>query len=172
MANGLLMPVVSREWALSDTEQSIFFSSVIFVHFLASLFTGKIANKYGRQLPLSITSFAISLCHFLSSFAPSYSYFFFIRLFMGVFYAINDNTLSAIVSEVATIDTRAAGNAYVYISWGAGQLLMVLMSYFLWQDSTIGDWRLLTQLTGFLLLAISVYIYFNLMESPRYLLVD
>jgi MFS family permease len=87
---------------------------------LASIFAGKIANTKGRKLPLQLTSVMLFLTHFASSLAPNYFWFFILRMSTGFFFGVNDNTLLTFVSEVATIEKRALGNALYYLFWGSG----------------------------------------------------
>jgi MFS family permease len=93
-------------------------------------------------------------------------------MFLGFFFGVNDNILATVASEISTTEMRAKSNALYYISWSFGQLYMVALNYIIFDDSDVGNWRLLIQITGVIMLAMCVYIYINVVESPRFLLLS
>ena len=163
------MPTVQKDWDIPQFSQSVFISCVMFFYFLASVFTGKISDQLGRQLPIQATVSLLFLFNFLSTFATSYHEYFLLRMINGFFHGVNDNLIVTLATEVSTKDYRALGTSMIYITWGAGQLLSVHSTRFFFSEIDEGDWRTMIRVQAFCFFLPLVYCVKNLLESPRFL---
>ena len=165
---GIILPSLTNEFSLTRTEISIYGTVEFFGYFLASIFIGKISDKFGRRKSVLIFKSIWLIAMFLSIFSHNIYVFMIFRCFISFSFMIVIFANFSLVSEIWPQKNRGFVLNFVAFFCVLGFVLAALLARFLIDDIKTANWRLIFFFYT-VVLGISLFLnYIFLEESPRY----
>lgn len=165
-----LLPVLQKEWGISDFEKSVLGSSTFIGFFVGCLLAGQLADRIGRRYPLLIGVFFNFSFGFLSGLSSNYQSLAFFRLLYGVSVGIISPISATYMCEVTPMKLRGRMMIFTATFFTFGEMITCLMAYIFLDTFDSGNWRALVMWSALPGVITFFLIYFHLRESPRYLL--
>ncbi|NXU52621.1 SVOP protein, partial [Turnix velox] len=163
MLIAVVSPFIRCEWQLHDWQVALVTTMVFFGYMIFSIVLGLLADRYGRWKILLLSFLWAAYFSLLTSFAPSYIWFVFLRAMVGGGVAGHAQGL-IIKTEFLPIKYRGYLLPLSQVFWLAGSLLIIGLASVV--NPTIG-WRWLIRIAsipGILLILVFQFIP----ESARY----
>jgi putative MFS transporter len=66
------LPILEKEWGISDFQESLMGSLIYSGYLVGSLFSGFIADRYGRKYPIFLASGIMFALALIGAFMPNY----------------------------------------------------------------------------------------------------
>lgn len=129
---------VDQSFPLTTLMKEFFVSSVVIGALLSSLFSGRLADHFGRRTMLMFAAVAFIVGTLLTTLATQISYLLIGRLIVGLAIGISSYTVPLFISEMAPAKHRGALVLLNAITITGGQAAAFLVDYYL-ADS--GNWR-------------------------------
>jgi MFS family permease len=79
-----VLPYLAKSYALSDSDQGLFVAAPLITGFLASIFAGRLADKFGRRPLFFLADLAFLLAAALGSLSPGFGYVLASRFIAGI----------------------------------------------------------------------------------------
>lgn len=165
-----LLPVLEKEWHITDFEKSVLGSSTFVGFFIGCLLSGQLADRIGRKLPLIIGVLFNFSFGFISGFSEKYETLAILRLLFGVSVGIISPLSATYMCEVTPIHLRGKMLIFTGTFFSLGEIITCLIAYIFLDTFDSGNWRALVMWSagpGVLTFLLAI---FYLEESPRYLL--
>ncbi len=156
---------INQEFLLSTFATSLVVSSVLLGAFLGSLFSGKLADYFGRKRLLIIDSIVFCLATIASSMAKDAYILIMARFFVGIAIGISSYVAPLYISEIAPPKYRGALVSLNQLAISVGILLSYIVDYFF---SSQGAWGSMLLVGVFPALALLLG-HFCLPDSPRWM---
>jgi len=161
-----LTACVGVDWNLSYAEKATLTGMVFLGIVLGSLFFGRFADAYGRRTSYLYSCLLISCGGLLSAVAPSIYSLIIFRMLTG--FGIGGSSVPFdLLAEFLPASHRGKFLAFMQLFWTLGSMLVAAMA---WATLPTLGWRFLTFACVVPVIIISLYSYFYLPESPRWLL--
>lgn len=161
-----LTACVGVDWNLSYSEKATLTGMVFLGIVLGSLFFGRFADAYGRRSSYLYSCLLISCGGLLSAMAPSIYSLIIFRMVAG--FGIGGSSVPFdLLAEFLPASHRGKFLAFMQLFWTVGSMLVAAMA---WAALPTLGWRFLTFACVLPVILISVYSYFHLPESPRWLM--
>lgn len=161
-----LTACVGVDWNLSNTEKATLTGMVFLGIVLGSLFFGHFADTYGRRTSYLYSCLLISCGGLLSAVAPSFYVLILFRMLTG--FGIGGSSVPFdLLAEFLPESHRGKFLVFMQLFWTVGSMLVAAIA---WAALPMLGWRFLTLVCVLPVLLISLYSYFYLPESPRWLL--
>jgi len=161
-----LTACVGVDWDLSNAEKATLTGMVFLGIVLGSLFFGHFADVYGRRTSYLYSCLLISCGGLLSALSPSCYILIAFRMLTG--FGIGGSSVPFdLLAEFLPESHRGKFLVSMQLFWTAGSMLVAAAA---WAALPTLGWRFLTFLCVLPVLLISVYSYYYLPESPRWLL--
>ncbi|MCL5264052.1 MAG: MFS transporter [Chloroflexi bacterium] len=161
-----VVAALAKEWALSSVDTGNLISVGLFGMFLGAVFSGTIADRYGRKLAFQITLLIYSIATGLSALASGFLMLMGLRFIVGFGLGGELPVASTMVSEFAPAKDRGRLLVILESFWAYGWVLAALVGYLVIPQS---GWRI-----AFLIGAIpALYVFIlrrSIPESPRFLM--
>ncbi|XP_040914086.1 synaptic vesicle 2-related protein-like [Toxotes jaculatrix] len=163
MILSILGPQLHCEWRLPSYKVALITSVVFAGMGISSPLWGKVSDKFGRKVGLTLCMFWTLYYGLLSAFAPVYGWLLVLRGLVG--FGIGGAPQSVtLYSEFLPMKARGICIMLIAVFWAVGAVFEVLLA--LWIMPTLG-WRWMLALST-LPMAIFVCFCFWLPESPRF----
>jgi len=163
--------IVHVVWFRPMSEVGLMGSGLFIGFFLGSVFSGSLADRYGRKTPFLVYMILILVTGIGSAAAPNFPVLLVTRALFGVVVGLNLPTCASVLAEVTPKEQR--GRNYVLVStlFTVGEILAVVIAAALKVEEVGSErWRaLLVWVSVPALIAFFVGIKW-LDESPRYML--
>jgi len=163
-------PFLKTHFNLDDLSLGWAFSSLLFGCVIGSLFTGKLADRFGRRSALLAAAALFALTSGLTALAPTFFFFILARCLGGLAVGAVSVVSPLYIAEIAPPQTRGRLGALYQMSVVTGILLSYLANYWL-RNAGPANWRWMF-FTG----AIPALIFFGMLwrapETPRYLIMS
>lgn len=158
------------KWLLSGT-QIQFLSCTFFIGMLiGSLYSGKVADRYGRRPPLIVIVFLMYVLGMLSAAATSYPSLIFVRACHSVLMGLQFPMCHALLSEI----TPPAARARMTVLSGGfliiGKIFACLVAWGYLNNILTGNWRALFVWAAQPAIICFIILIYYVRESPKYLL--
>jgi len=154
------------EWELSGIAKATLTGMVFIGIVVGSLFFGWFADKYGRRPAYLYACLLITTAGFLSAISPSYWLLVLFRTITG--FGIGGATVPYdLLAEFLPTEHRGPFLVYSELFWTFGSMSVAGLA---WGTLYTLGWRFLTFACALPVFFVSVYSYFYLPESPRWLL--
>ena len=161
----LLSPSWQCEFQLTNTELAIITTMYPLGNLIGSFPLGILCDKYGRKKVVVIAHIFIIYFSFMLSFVPSYYWVIVVRLIMGMFGIVGNQSTTYCV-EFMPIRFRSPSIVCMNLFWTLGTLMLVLLCYFI---IPVLGWRYLVFIST-LPIGILVLYYWVVPTSPRFLM--
>ncbi|KFP86214.1 Putative transporter SVOPL, partial [Acanthisitta chloris] len=163
MLIAVVSPFIRCEWQLQDWQVALVTTMVFFGYMVFSIVLGLLADRYGRRKILLLSFLWAAYFSLLTSFAPSYIWFVFLRAMVGG--GVSGHAQGLIIkTEFLPTKYRGYMLPLSQVFWLAGSLLIIGLASVM--NPTIG-WRWLIRIAsipGILLILVFQFIP----ESARY----
>ncbi|KFW04251.1 Putative transporter SVOPL, partial [Eurypyga helias] len=163
MLIAVVSPLIRCEWQLQDWQVALVTTMVFFGYMIFSIVLGLLADRYGRWKILLLSFLWAAYFSLLTSFAPSYIWFVFLRAMVGG--GVSGHAQGLIIkTEFLPTKYRGYMLPLSQVFWLAGSLLIIGLASVV--NPTIG-WRWLIRIAsipGILLILVFKFIP----ESARY----
>ncbi|XP_053944555.1 putative transporter SVOPL isoform X3 [Cuculus canorus] len=163
MLIAVVSPLIRCEWQLQDWQVALVTTMVFFGYMVFSIVLGLLADRYGRWKILLLSFLWAAYFSLLTSFAPSYIWFVFLRAMVGG--GVSGHAQGLIIkTEFLPTQYRGYMLPLSQVFWLAGSLLIIGLASVV--NPTIG-WRWLIRIAsipGILLILVFKFIP----ESARY----
>ncbi|XP_059672042.1 putative transporter SVOPL isoform X5 [Gavia stellata] len=163
MLIAVVSPLIRCEWQLQDWQVALVTTMVFFGYMVFSIVLGLLADRYGRWKILLLSFLWAAYFSLLTSFAPSYVWFVFLRAMVGG--GVSGHAQGLIIkTEFLPTKYRGYMLPLSQVFWLAGSLLIIGLASVV--NPTIG-WRWLIRIAsipGILLILVFKFIP----ESARY----
>ncbi|TRZ12391.1 hypothetical protein HGM15179_014718 [Zosterops borbonicus] len=163
MLIAVVSPLIQCEWQLQDWQVALVTTMVFFGYMVFSIVLGLLADRYGRWKILLLSFLWAAYFSLLTSFAPSYIWFVFLRAMVGG--GVSGHAQGLIIkTEFLPTKYRGYMLPLSQVFWLAGSLLIIGLASVV--NSTI-SWRWLIRIAsipGILLILVFKFIP----ESARY----
>ncbi|RMC03001.1 hypothetical protein DUI87_20194 [Hirundo rustica rustica] len=163
MLIAVVSPLIRCEWQLQDWQVALVTTMVFFGYMVFSIVLGLLADRYGRWKILLLSFLWAAYFSLLTSFAPSYIWFVFLRAMVGG--GVSGHAQGLIIkTEFLPTKYRGYMLPLSQVFWLAGSLLIIGLASVV--NPTIG-WRWLIRIAsipGILLILVFKFIP----ESARY----
>ncbi|XP_017660347.1 PREDICTED: putative transporter SVOPL isoform X2 [Lepidothrix coronata] len=163
MLIAVVSPLIRCEWQLQDWQVALVTTMVFFGYMVFSIVLGLLADRYGRWKILLLSFLWAAYFSLLTSFAPSYIWFVFLRAMVGG--GVSGHAQGLIIkTEFLPTKYRGYMLPLSQVFWLAGSLLIIGLASVV--NPTIG-WRWLIRIAsipGILLILLFKFIP----ESARY----
>ncbi|KFW89699.1 Putative transporter SVOPL [Phalacrocorax carbo] len=163
MLIAVVSPLIRCEWQLQDWQVALVTTMVFFGYMVFSIVLGLLADRYGRWKILLLSFLWAAYFSLLTSFAPSYIWFVFLRAMVGG--GVSGHAQGLIIkTEFLPTKYRGYMLPLSQVFWLAGSLLIIGLAWVV--NPTIG-WRWLIRIAsipGILLILVFKFIP----ESARY----
>ncbi|NWY29644.1 SVOP protein, partial [Pheucticus melanocephalus] len=164
MLIAVVSPLIRCEWQLQDWQVALVTTMVFFGYMVFSIVLGLLADRYGRWKILLLSFLWAAYFSLLTSFAPSYAWFVFLRAMVGggVSGHAQGREENKLIIALCSCPNPLLSLGKVF--WLAGSLLIIGLASVV--NSTIG-WRWLIRIAsipGILLILVFKFIP----ESARY----
>lgn len=97
---GFLMPVLKKDWGLSDSELSSLAFCIFLGQLIGNLLGGVLADRVGRKTPLLLGSVGICVSAILSAFSKSLLNLQFLRFLFGFSMGIVVPVIACYITEI------------------------------------------------------------------------
>ena len=166
--NGLLIPLVSREWGLSTAEAGLVGTSNLIGMAVGAFVWGAIADIIGRKRAFTLTLLMFSVFSVAGAASPGFAAFCVFRFLAGVGLGGCIPVDYALVGEFTPAKVRGRVLTAMDLWWPIGATLCGAISTALLSVTAIDSWRamLLVMVAPALLLA---WVRRSIPESPIYL---
>ncbi|NXP68388.1 SVOP protein, partial [Chloropsis cyanopogon] len=157
MLIAVVSPMIRCEWQLQDWQVALVTTMVFFGYMVFSIVLGLLADKYGRWKILLLSFLWAAYFSLLTSFAPSYIWFVFLRTMVGG--SISGHAQGEANKQIIAL--CSCSNPFLSLGkvfWLAGSLLIIGLASVV--DPTIG-WRWLIRIAsipGILLILVFKFI--------------
>ncbi|NXL37070.1 SVOP protein, partial [Glaucidium brasilianum] len=164
MLIAVVSPLIRCEWQLQDWQVALVTTMVFFGYMVFSIVLGLLADRYGRWKILLLSFLWAAYFSLLTSFAPSYIWFVFLRAMVGG--GVSGHAQGRKESKQIVV-MYSCFNLFIFLGkvfWLAGSLLIIGLASVV--NPTIG-WRWLIRIAsipGILLILVFKFIP----ESARY----
>lgn len=165
-----LLPVLEKEWHISDFEKSVLGSSTFVGFFVGCLISGQLADRVGRKWPLIVGVFLNFSFGFLSSIAQDYKTLGLLRLFFGIAVGIISPLSATYMCEITPIKLRGKMLIFTGTFFTVGELITCMIAYLFLDTFDSGNWRALVMWSAVPGVLTFILCCCYLEESPRYLL--
>uniref|UniRef100_A0A3Q3W6M4 Major facilitator superfamily (MFS) profile domain-containing protein n=1 Tax=Mola mola TaxID=94237 RepID=A0A3Q3W6M4_MOLML len=163
MITSLLAPQLRCEWRLPSYQVALITSMLFFGMGTSSPVWGHMVDRYGRRVGLWICTIWTAYFGLLSSFAPTYGWFLFLRCIVG-FGLGGTSQAMTLYSEFLPMKARGCSIMIIGGFWSTGTLIVVLLA--MWIMPTLGwMWLLGLSVTP---MAIFISVCFWIPESLRF----
>uniref|UniRef100_A0A8C3EGU7 SVOP like n=1 Tax=Corvus moneduloides TaxID=1196302 RepID=A0A8C3EGU7_CORMO len=163
MLIAVVSPLIRCEWQLQDWQVALVTTMVFFGYMVFSIVLGLLADRYGRWKILLLSFLWAAYFSLLTSFAPSYIWFVFLRAMVGG--GVSGHAQGLIIkTEFLPTKYRGYMLPLSQVFWLAGSLLIIGLASVV--NPTVG-WRWLIRIAsipGILLILVFKFIP----ESARY----
>lgn len=161
-----LSACVGVEWELSNISKAMLSGMIFLGIVIGSLFFGWFADKFGRRPAYLYACFIMTVSGLLSAIAPSYYLLVILRTITG-FGIGGANVPYDLLAEFLPATHRGSFLVLAELFWTFGSMSVAALA---WASLDTLGWRFLTFACAVPVLLTSVYSYFYLPESPRWLL--
>ncbi|NXR53291.1 SVOP protein, partial [Hippolais icterina] len=164
MLIAVVSPLIRCEWQLQDWQVALVTTMVFFGYMLFSIVLGLLADRYGRWKILLLSFLWAAYFSLLTSFAPSYVWFVFLRAMVGGGVSGHSQGREENKQIIALCSSSNPFLSLGKVFWLAGSLLIIGLASVV--NPTIG-WRWLIRIAsipGILLILVFKFIP----ESARY----
>ncbi|MFC7395467.1 MFS transporter [Scopulibacillus cellulosilyticus] len=162
-----VLPVVAGVWALSSQQTGVLGSSLFIGYLFGTLFSGYLADRFGRKKIIMFTLVVYSLATLLSAFATNWGFFFWARVIAGFGTGGEAAIIAPYLSELISSKFRGRYTGLLTGFFAIGNICAGLVSYFivpLWDNG----WRVAIFISALPIFMIIVWRR-HLPESPRWL---
>lgn len=161
-----LTACVGADWNLSNAEKATLTGMVFLGIVLGSLFFGHFADVYGRRKSYLYSCLLINCGGLLSAASPSFLLLIAFRMLTG--FGIGGSSVPFdLLAEFLPESHRGKFLVFMQLFWTVGSMLVAAVA---WAALPTLGWRFLTLVCVLPVLFISLYSYYYLPESPRWLL--
>jgi SP family arabinose:H+ symporter-like MFS transporter len=161
-------PFLKTHFKLDDLGLGWAFSSLLFGCVIGSMFTGRLADRFGRKSALLWAAALFALTSVLTAVAPTFSIFILVRCLGGLAVGAVSIVSPLYISEIAPPRSRGRLGALYQMSVVSGILLSYLTNYGL-RNAGADNWRWMF-LTGALPAIVFFVLLWRAPETPRYLI--
>uniref|UniRef100_A0A663LLP8 SVOP like n=1 Tax=Athene cunicularia TaxID=194338 RepID=A0A663LLP8_ATHCN len=160
MLIAVVSPLIRCEWQLQDWQVALVTTMVFFGYMVFSIVLGLLADRYGRWKILLLSFLWAAYFSLLTSFAPSYIWFVFLRAMVGG--GVSGHAQGLIIkTEFLPIKYRGYMLPLSQVFWLAGSLLIIGLASVV--NPTIG-WRWLIRIAS--IPGILLILVFKVGEAP------
>lgn len=163
-----LFHVFSEEFDLTDFELGLLATSFMFVHSLALLPFGVLADRFSRTRIVAYSAIAWSIATVVSGLASSYHFLLGIRSAVGIGEAAYSPAATSIITDVFPEDQRARAQSYFAVGMFLGGTVGIILG------GLLGEWVgwraafFLVGLPGFVLALLAFRTADPAMAAPRH----
>ena len=161
-------PFLKAHFQLDDLGLGWAFSSLLFGCVAGSMFTGRLADRFGRRTGLLWAAAFFALTSVLTALAATFALFIAARCLGGLAVGAVSIVSPLYIAEIAPPRSRGKFGALYQMSVVTGILLSYLTNYWL-RDAGAENWRWMF-LTGTVPAVIFVMLLLRAPETPRYLI--
>lgn len=119
----LAMPLIAKEFGVSDTSVSWVVTATMLTRMLGGLIAGAAADRWGRRLPLMLSIIWFALCDGAIGFAPSFFAVLVLRALFGLGMGAEWTSGATLAMENWPKRSRGFASGVLQGSWGIGYLL-------------------------------------------------
>jgi sugar porter (SP) family MFS transporter len=160
-------PFLKAHFRLDDLGLGWAFSSLLFGCVLGSMFTGRLADRFGRRKALLWAAAFFALTSLLTATAPTFALFILARCLGGLAVGAVSIVSPLYIAEIAPPRSRGRFGALYQMSVVTGILLSYLTNYWL-RDAGAQNWRWMF-LSGTVPAIVFLLLLLRAPETPRYL---
>jgi SP family arabinose:H+ symporter-like MFS transporter len=161
-------PFLKTHFSLDDLGLGWAFSSLLFGCVIGSMFTGRLADRFGRRAALLWAAALFALTSVLTAAAPTFSLFIAARCLGGLAVGAVSIVSPLYIAEIAPPRSRGRLGALYQMSVVSGILLSYLTNYWL-RNAGADNWRWMF-LTGVAPAVVFFLLLLRAPETPRYLI--
>ncbi len=161
-------PFLKAHFKLDDLGLGWAFSSLLFGCVAGSMFTGTLADRFGRRTALLWAAAFFALTSALTALAPTFALFIAARCLGGLAVGAVSIVSPLYIAEISPPRSRGRFGALYQMSVVTGILLSYLTNYWL-RDAGAANWRWMF-LTGTVPAIIFLILLLRTPETPRYLI--
>ena len=169
-ALSLILPILTKEWNISENLQGLMGSMLFVGILLGSLLSGFLTDKLGRKQTLTYFTFIQFIIGVCSAFVHNVYLFIIIRGLFGFILGFIMPLIPTLAVEWTPLEKRGKTLVIVTSVFSIGQLIAIFAAYLCLDNLTTGNWRLMLLLCSFPSLIVWYGCYKYLLESPRYVM--
>lgn len=164
----LTLPPITKEWNISETNQSLI-SSVPFIGgCVGSILCGWIAYKFGRRKVLLWSLLCQFLLSFTSAYIDSVISFIVVKFIIGLMIGIMTTIAPLTISEIMPLRYRGQAVILVIFFTSIGKLYACIVAWFALTDLEDQNWRKMIFWSAAPAILGWIGVYFFTFKSPRY----
>jgi len=165
----IILPAISKEWNLSETQQQLLGSVLFLGIFFGSLIIGPIADKMGRRFAL-IVSVSLQLIFGLGAVSiRSFNLFLALRALLGMTIGCTIPVAVTYITEISISSYRGKSQVFVQAFFVFGMIYAMIISKLFMTNLESGHWRNMLFAGAVPNLVVLMGILFFIEESPRFL---
>lgn len=172
MVLSFIVPIFKLRYQDSGIDSETAIGTAVYVgYFIGALFTGQLADKYGRRRPLMVSTFLMIIFGCLSAFLDNLLAFIICRGLLGVIVGFYSPLSFTVLSEVTPAKVRGRYMALIGAFYTMGELVACVVAYLTLDTLTSGNTTALLLITTFPAIISFVCFLVFLDESPRHELI-
>jgi len=168
----LILPILKKEWDISENLQGLLGSVLFFGLFLGSLLAAFLIDKIGRKKSLEFISLFQFILSVYSSILNNVFMFLLVRGLFGFLLGFLVPLVPALCAEILPAEKRGKLTVLVNCSFSLGQFIATIVAWFCLNNMTGGNWRLMLFICSFPNLFVFLGSRRYMMESPRFIILN
>ena len=170
VALSILLPVLQKEWNITEEQQGLLGSILFLGIFGGSLLGGYISDRIGRRKALLHASWVQFLIGILSTVVTDITGFILLRGIFGVIIGFTIPLTPSLASEITPVELRGRGIVAVNFFFSLGKFYAVIVAKFCLDSLTSGNWRAMLIWCSLPSLLVWLGTWLYVKESPRFLI--
>lgn len=169
-ALSLILPILRKEWGISESLQGLMGTFLFLGFFLGSLFASALTDRLGRRNSLVYVSAVQFFLGIYSAFINNVYVFISVRGVFGFILGFQVPLVPTLCAELIPIEFRGQITVIVNSLFSVGQFIATLIAYFCLKSLESGNWRVLLLFCSFPSIFVWFMSYRYMIESPRFTL--
>jgi putative MFS transporter len=169
-ALSLIIPLLKKEWGISEGLIGTLGSVMFLGLFLGSLVSGFVTDKLGRKRTLEVISLVQFILGVYSTTINNVYIFLFIRGIFGFILGYVIPLVPTMCAEIIPMNLRGKVTVVINTIFSVGQFLAAIISYFCLSNLSSGNWRLLLLICSIPPILVWYGCVKYLRESPRFII--
>jgi len=165
----ILVPILQKEWNISDTQQGLLGTVLFTGIFLGSLLSGLVSDRFGRRQALLYATLVQFIVGVISALISNIALFILVRGIFGLLIGFTVPLAPSMGSELTPIEYRGRGVVAINFFFSLGKLYGVIVAKFCLISLTEGNWRAMLIWSSLPSLIVWYGTWRYIKESPRFL---